>query len=484
MTFTLLIILALLPFTLIRLLRWLAWAQQKEYRPDRLWHFVNSEEGLSELLRLVPARADFTRTGLKRPAITLRASLTGFVSLVLLGFLLTASFMSDWWWLPIAAYVLTPIFPGLVGLTSELVKSLISFVLLFLAKQKMAPHTPRIIGITGSYGKTTTRHLTAHLLSQEFTLFTPEKSHNTPLSVAWGILKGYHQESVAFLEFAAYKKGEIARLAHWFPPEVSLVTGVTPQHLALFGSVENIIKAKGELVKATKLSGSVFYNGNDPGALAICQEDSSKKAIPYSGPESTVILASPKLDHKGRLRFLWHGHEIRTHLIGLHNTEAVQAAISVAEYFGVPEAKIRAGLVSFLPTDNYISVYPHSEQGFLIINDGRTSNLRGFLSALDLLSHFKKTGKNTVLITSGILDLGAQSDEIHLQIAKAAKPICDLVLYTGVDGRQVFREVFGSRMADREATIQTVIDTLNAEDVVLVEGNAPQWLMKQLTRKL
>lgn len=483
-TLTLIFTAVFLPLILVRLLRWVAWAQQKEYRPDRLWHFITSEEGLSELMHVIPKKSDFTRTGLKRPVITLRATLTGFISLVFIGYALTAGYTFGWWWLAPLVYFGVPVFPGLVGLISELGKTVLSLILLFAAKQKMAAKKPKILGITGSYGKTTTRHLVAHLLSQEFTTFTPQKSHNTPLSTAWSILKGYAGESIAFLEFAAYKKGEIARLAYWFPPELSLVTGVAPQHLALFGSVENIIQAKGELVRATRLDGLVLYNGNDPDAIAVCQQDPSKKAVPYSGPESTVPLSQVRLNGKGRLQFVWRGHEIRTHLIGLHNTNAVQAAIVVALELGVPEKKIRAGLASFLPTDNYITIYSHRAQQFTIINDGKTSNPKGFLSALDILDHFKKTGKNTVLITSGILDLGEQSDEEHLKLAKAAKDISDVVLYTGVDGQHVFREVFGSRMTTHETAMRAVLEKLNENDVVLIEGSIPKWLMQQLKREL
>jgi len=199
--FTLIIIVLTLPFTLVRLLRWLAWAQQKEYRVDRLWHFLSSEEGLSELLRLLPSVTDFTRRGLKRPAVTLRAAAVGFLSLVLLGYILAVSFTFNQWWLPIAAYILVPILPGSISLLTELMKTVLSWVLLFLAKQKLLIGKPRIIGITGSYGKTTTRHLVAHVLSQQYTVFTPPKSHNTPLSIAWAILKDYQKEELIFLEY-------------------------------------------------------------------------------------------------------------------------------------------------------------------------------------------------------------------------------------------------------------------------------------------
>jgi UDP-N-acetylmuramoyl-tripeptide--D-alanyl-D-alanine ligase len=343
-------------------------------------------------------------------------------------------------------------------------------------------HKPTILGITGSYGKTTTRHLVAHVLGQQFSIFTPPRSHNTPLSTAWPLLKNYQGEELVFLEYAAYKKGEIKRLAKWFPPQVSLITGVTKQHLALFGSLEKIIEAKGELVKATRLDGQVFYNGSDPQAIKVCDQDSSKPKTAYSDPESGNQLTNASLDEKGRLQFTWQGKSLRTHLVGLHNLQTVQAAIAVAEYFKVPIAKIRTALTSFLPTNNYVQVYPHPRQQYLIINDGDTSNPKGFLAALEILKHFKKTGKNTILLTSGILDLGDESDEIHLNLAKEAKALCDLVLYTGVDGRHVFKEVFGANMTSKTTTIKTVISKLNDNDVLLVEGNVPKWLKKELER--
>jgi UDP-N-acetylmuramoyl-tripeptide--D-alanyl-D-alanine ligase len=482
LTATLIIIILLLPLTLIRLVRWLAWNQQKEYRVDRLWQFLLSEEGLHELLRVIPNKTEFTRTGLKRPVLTLRAAATGFLSLILVGYTLATAYFLGLWWLPVAAYLLVPIFPSAISFITEIFKSLLSVTLLFLAKQKLAITNPKIIGITGSYGKTTTRHLVAHVLSQQFSVFTPTRSHNTPLAIAWSLLRHYRGEAIVFIEFAAYKKGEIRRLTRWFTPELSVITGVTHQHLALFGSLENIIKAKGELVKATKLTGQVFYNGSDELVARVCEQDPSKKAVSYAGPSSIITLKKVELNDQAKLQFSWLGKTVQTHLSVLYATRAIQAAIAVAQHLQVPEAKIRRGLSQFLPTENYLRVYPH-EQGFTIINDSLTSNPTGFLGALELLGHFKSKGKNTLLLTSGIIDLGDQSDEIHLQIAKTAKEATDLVLYTGIDGKHAFREVFGPDMTDSASTIKKILEKLNSNDALLVEGHIPVWLQQLLIRK-
>jgi hypothetical protein len=132
---TTIIILLTLPLIMVRLLRWLSWVQQKEYRVDRLWQFLLSEEGLAELMRVKPARHDFTRTGLKRPVITARLVVVAFLTLTGLGYLLTAAYIFYWWWLPILVYLLIPILPGLAAFITEVLKTLLTWLLLFWPKE-------------------------------------------------------------------------------------------------------------------------------------------------------------------------------------------------------------------------------------------------------------------------------------------------------------------------------------------------------------
>lgn len=481
--FTVLCNILVLPFILVRLLRWLAWSQQKEYRVDRIWSFLLSSEGMQELTRLVPKKQDFTRSGLKRPALTMRSLTVAFLSLMLLGYTFSLSLALHWWWLPFLVYFLIPLFPMLSGIGTEWFKSLLSLILLFLAHQKLAKTQPKIIGITGSYGKTATRHLAVHLLSKHFQIYTPPKSHNTPLSIAWDIVKHYQKQEIVFLEFAAYKKGEIRKLARWFQPDISLITGLAPQHLALFGSLQKIIEAKGELVKATKLNGLVLYNAMDPGTEKICLQDPSKKKRGYSPLQKETFIEKAELTEKGKLNFSWRKHSITTHLVGLHHQETVAGAIALALFLEIPEEIIVHGLQSFVPEEVFTQTYFHPTTQSLIIHDGRTTNPKGFRAALSLLSYFKKQGKNTLLITGGIVDLGEESDSIHLDLARAAKPCADFLFYTGSDGKEIFKEVFRNQMTDSLPTFLSFFPKCNADDVILIEGRIPLALQKILQRK-
>ena len=146
--FIILCIAITLPFTLIRLLRWLAWSQQKEYRIDRIWNFLLSEEGISELMRVIPTKKDFSRTGLKRPVITIRSMMVFFLSLMLLGYTYSISLNLSLWWLPFIIYLIIPLLPFISSFITELIKLSISFVLLFIAQGKVNKNKPKIIGVT------------------------------------------------------------------------------------------------------------------------------------------------------------------------------------------------------------------------------------------------------------------------------------------------------------------------------------------------
>jgi len=472
-----------LPFTLVRLLRWLAWSQQKEYRLDRIWNFLLSEEGISELTRVVPTKNDFSKTGLKRPVITIRSMMTFFLSLMLLGYTYSLSLNLSYWWLPFIIYLVVPLLPFISSFITETIKFSISFVLLFIAQGKVNKNKPKIIGITGSYGKTATRHLCASVISQKYTVYTPPKSHNTPLSIAWDLIKNYKDQEILFLEFAAYKKGEIKKLAHWFQPDISLITGLTTQHLALFGSIDNIIKAKGELVKATKIDGVVLYNLMDPGAEKICLQDESKKKSDYSPRNRDTFLKKSSLDSRARLTTYWYDDKLTTNLIGIHHEETISAAISLGLLLEIPKNKIVKGINSFLPENVFTQSYNHPKTNTLIINDGKTTNPKGFRSALEILNQYKKQNKNTILITGGIVDLGDETESIHLSLARAAKPIVDMVFYTGSDGKAAFKEVFENRMTDHLPTLINLIPKFNEDDVILIEGHIPVQLGNLLKRK-
>lgn len=463
----------------VRWLRWLAVVQQKEYRWDRLWVYLRTSEGRRDVWQVLPTPDQLTPKGLKRPVRTLRLYATAAASLVLGAVLWLVAGGS--WWVAVVIYVLQPVVIVVTLLPASLVRAWWVRRLLQQARQKLLADKPLVIGITGSYGKSSTKQLVAHVISQQQPVFMTPKSHNTRHSVAAAILSHYHHQAIAVIEYAAYTKGEIKALASWFQPDIAIITGLAPQHLSLFGSVAAIVEAKSELIKALKNSaqpGLVFYHAADPGAKQICDAGGAVEPVPFSGTESVVPVQHVGLNQDGLLSLVWRGHTISTQLVGLQNLAAVQAAVAVASYLGVAEPQIVAGLESFVPSEVFIQL-KRNATGLRIYDDGGTSNPTGFKASLTLLESLKRNQK-VVLITSGIIDLGDESSRVHRELAELALGVVDQVVYLGTPGLSEFQDKLGSRVvADSHQALQVVKD-ISSDCLVLIEGRVPRWVYHEL----
>jgi len=457
----------------IRLIRWLAIIQQKEYRLDRISSFLTSKEGQAELIKLFPSLQDLTPSGFKRPQVTLRGILVGILTI----YVATPTFFVVFTLLklPLVAililiHLLTPLITIIANLPTSLVYTLATNYLLGKAIHKIKKSRPIIIGITGSYAKTSTRHLLAHMLSQQFSVYTPPKSFNNPLSIAQSINHHYKNQKILILEYAAYKQGEIKRLAHWFPPQVGIITGISSQHLSLFGSLSKLIKAKSELIHALLPKTPLFCNGTDPQLVKMCQ---NRKFTDYSN----IKLTSPKLNPKGQLSFTWNKSKITTKLIGQHYLYNIKACISVSQHFKLTNHQITTSLKTFTPKSNFIKSNT-LKSGALLLDDSGTSNLKGFEAAIKLAHNTKR--KQNILIFGGIIDLGKQSVSIHADLAKKAKYIFTKVIYTGIEGKSQFKSVFKTNLVANQKDIVALISQTNKHTLILLEGFIPKHLKEQI----
>jgi UDP-N-acetylmuramoyl-tripeptide--D-alanyl-D-alanine ligase len=481
MAVQLLFLLFLLPFTFVRWVRWLAIVQQKEYRLDRLLSFLRTREGIGDALRMLPRSQEFTRTGMKRPVRTIRALLVGLISIFICGSLLAWGWLAGWPSLALLMiYILLPVILLLSCVPTAFVASVMTWLTLWQAQQKIRRAAPIIIGVGGSYGKTSTKHLLHHILSQKYSAFVTPKSHNTKYSVAKSIVNGFSDQKIALLEYGAYTRGEIKYLTQWFPPQYAVETGFTLQHLGIFGSQQNSILAESELIAALSSSGIAFCNGDDPGAAKICELgriENQVKVINYSGPESTVQLNEVELNQMGQLAFRWQKQRIQTKLVGRHYLINAQAAITVAQVLGLSETEITRGFESFVPNSSFISSFKNSKQ-VKVINDGGTSNPKGFEAAIKLMNEIDSN--YDLLITGGIVDLGDESSSVHKQLAEMADTAFDQVIYLGRDGKGEFEAVFKDKMITQDSEIRQLLANLKPESAVLIEGRVPAWIEKEL----
>lgn len=479
----------------IRLVRWLSFVQQKEYRWDRLQLLLFSTEGLRELVRVIPRLSDFSRTGLKRPTITSRIVIVASLASCGLVIALTLAF----YWIDqtttltspevaklltaISLYIFIPLFVLLAIMPTAIMSWAKTGWVLYMAKRLVDEEKPLIVGITGSYGKTATKQLLGHLLRQTTSVFVTPKSFNTRYSVAQSLLQNYHSEKIALIEYGAYAKGEIAYLANRFPPSIAVITGFTQQHLGLFGSEQAIIEAKSELIAALPQHGAVLYNANDPGVMPIVKLGLSKWQTRQQTQESLILIGCSTQPSKNLLKYtvtesgylqIAQGKKtVTTKLVGLHYSQSVELAVTLAMRLKQSLPSILHSLSTFEPGENFIQMRK-TKTGATLIDDGGTTNPTGFHAALDLLR--QNSTPNKIIITAGILDLGGQSVAIHTNLAKLGVSFVNQVFYVGWSGRAEFSAIYGKNCITDKTQIIQALSKINAQDCLLLEGRMPGWV--------
>lgn len=440
-----------------RYTRWFAVVQQKEYRLDRLLSFFKTTDGLQELLKFFPKKHELHRASFKRPKLTGRVIILAVLVMMMHAVLFLLLERSN---APLLFFLFSIIVaPGVILLANvpvSITVKIIEKIILTLASRKVLSHSPQIIGITGSYGKTTTKQLLAWLLADQFSVWSTSGSVNTPLGIALSVLKSYQGEEIIVLEYGAYKKGEIKKLVSFFPPAQVVLTALNEQHAALFGSIEGTAKAKAELLFQFPESGAVFVF------------DTSAKKI--------LAAAEKMYDQKFQTQYLTDSQLRVTHdLLPLYDQTVQGVAQVVESLFSLSQKQIQKRILAFVPTERWIRLT--KKAGITIIDDGITSNPTGFFAALDILDTTEK--EYAILITNGIVDLGAESETIHSQIARIAAKVVDEVWCSSAEFSQYFSKQKCQVISD-ELDMLGKVRHLKKGTAILIEGAIASSVRKKL----
>ncbi|MDR3207793.1 MAG: UDP-N-acetylmuramoyl-tripeptide--D-alanyl-D-alanine ligase [Oscillospiraceae bacterium] len=337
-----------------------------------------------------------------------------------------------------AGYFLAPLFVLAANAVNIPVQKLIEWRYIRDAKRRLAD-CPKltVIGLTGSYGKTSVKHFLHRLLSESYnTLITPG-SYNTPMGVVKtirGELRPTHEFFVC--EMGARHVGDIKELCGIVHPRHGLITTIGPQHLETFGTQERIADTKFELIDALPHDGVAFLNMNCElirDRRVDCRrvrfglaEDGAERAADWdyrgfdlkAGPEGlSFSVAFPD----GELR------RFSTALIGRHNAENILAALAVAHHFGVPPPRLAAAVRALEPVAHRLRLLPRGA-GLSIIDDAFNANPEGARAALETLDGFDGV---KILVTPGFVELGERQDECHETLGWQASAVCDFVALVG-----------------------------------------------------
>lgn len=275
----------------------------------------------------------------------------------------------------------------------------------------------RIVGITGTNGKTTTKELMAAVLGEKYNVLYTLGNFNNDIGVPKTLLRLKPEHQVAVVEMGASHPGDIKTLVELVEPDLALITNVGMAHLQGFGSFEGVVKTKGELYDFMRQSkrGKVFVDANNPHLMGIVQ---GLDLVKYGTPASDGLFVGGKVVSAAPfLRFAWQReggewNEVQTHLVGAYNVLNMLAAISVGLYLGVSADEANRALANYVPSNNRSQLQETAHNK--LIMDAYNANPTSMSVALNNLNDMEVPHKMAIL--GDMLELGAASAEAHQAI--------------------------------------------------------------------
>ncbi|MBR5638968.1 MAG: UDP-N-acetylmuramoyl-tripeptide--D-alanyl-D-alanine ligase [Muribaculaceae bacterium] len=290
-----------------------------------------------------------------------------------------------------------------------------------LAREHRRQFTIPIVGITGTNGKTTTKELVRIVLAQKFNVMATEGNFNNDVGVPKTLLRLSPEHEIAVVEMGASHPGDIKTLVETAEPTCGLITNVGKAHLQGFGSLEGVIKTKGELYDnlATRDGSVIFVNADNKYLMGILPQ--GVKAEKYSQHQDADVLGEiVACDPFLRLRWKSEGgewHEVATHLIGSYNLDNVLVAVTVGLHFGVDPSAINVAIAGYVPSNNR-SQLTETGRNHLIV-DAYNANPTSMAAAIDNFSLMQVSPKMAIL--GDMRELGDSSHQEHVAVVEKLK---------------------------------------------------------------
>ncbi len=342
----------------------------------------------------------------------------------------------------------------------------------------------RVIGITGSYGKTSTKEILYTILSQKYKTLKTDASKNSPIAIAETVIQGLRPDHEVFIvEMGAYKRGEIERMCSMVRPEIGVVTAINAQHQDLFGSIETTMKAKYELIKGLSSRRIALFNANNEFTREMSEwartDGASVRLFTTKKPapsEPVDYRADHITETQNGLRFVFYSgktsKQVVVSLFGLHHAGNVVAALAVAIECGMtPEEAVLA--CRFVQPFDKTMVPQMGVNGSLFIDDTFNNNPDAAKAAVDFLS--TKKGKK-ILVFQPMIELGSYAKESHREVGAYAGRVCDGIILTNANYNESF--MTGVRLSSRKIKVAVMSPVDAAEYIKNSVSNGDTVLFK------
>jgi len=463
-----------------------------------------------------------------KPVITKKTGLILLLAIIIFGFLPIINYLNfknliwfSFWLLIIDIFI--PILVSLLTLILQPLANLNKAGTIKKAKEKrLQPprHPPAfsgplakfkdllVIGITGSYGKTSTKEFLTTILSSKFKVLSTPAHQNTDMAIAQLILDKLNESFEIFIvEMAAYKRGEITSPCQIVKPKIGILTGINEQHMATFRSQENIIKTKYELIKSLPEDGLSIFNGENFYCLELYQKTKIPKRIcninrvlgenfllqsdlwvedlkvekdflsfkifSKDSKETTGVLPSTQ----------WisgDSAEFKVNLLGAQNVENILLAAVCAKELGTSLKEISQACQKITPEQGGM-ILKKGKNGLNIIDATYSANPSGVISHLEYLKIWE--GKK-IIIMPCLIELGKASKEVHKRIGQKIGEVCNLAIITTKDRFEEIQEGAGEKalfMENPKEIFEKIKNFCQPGDIILLESRVPSQLIEQLT---
>ena len=357
-----------------------------------------------------------------------------------------------------------------------------------IALQEMAAwwrarSTVRVVGITGSTGKTIAKEIVADVLSRTLRVLRNEGNLNSETGLPMTLLKLEPWHQVSVLEMSMYTEGEIARLAEIARPEVGVVLAVHPTHLERAGSLDAIARAKAELPAALPADGLAVLNADDPRVVAMRNATAAPVRTFGLGPAADVRAVDVESHGVHGTSFTleapWGRRRLHSATPGRHLVPHALAAATVADHFGVPPDEVAEALAAGSRAEHRMAVV-EATAGATVIDDSYNASPVSVAAALEFLGESPLgPGRARYAVLGDMLELGPDEERMHREMGALAAGVADALVAVGERGRWIaegaraagLRRVTTARDPD-EALLAVERDLApGVGDLLLVKGS-------------
>lgn len=443
------------------------------------------------ILESVQAIRNFFQKKMKLPILTKKIIFLSLVSIILeVSYLISISSFST----PLFIFYLLvfdilglAIISGIV-LVFQPIAALARISIIRMAIKKRETFKDLIvIGITGSYGKTSTKEFLSTILAEKFNVLKTKEHQNSEVGISQCILHDLRAEHQIFVvEMGAYNRGGIKLLCDIVKPKIGILTGINEQHMATFGSQEDIIQGKYELIESLPKDGMAIFNGDNNYCYELYENTEISKRLSMSNisEKEKIIKADAWVGNinigKESLSFKaftkdGESAEFQVGLIGRQNVENILMAVIAAKELGMNLNEISKSCQEIKPEQGGMKLLK-SEKGYNIIDSTYSSNPDGVIANLEYLRIWQ--GKKAIIMPC-LIELGKSAKEVHKRIGEKIGQVCDLAIITTRDYLKEIKDGSEGKteilfMEDPKKIFEKTKGFNGPEDVILLQSRVPK----------